>query len=640
MNSKKWILSIAILTGLALVPAQAHAGCGKWDLVCKAGEGLKKVGDALQNFADAPANAMKSIGVPPIIANTLTYINPVNLVAKGTGMAASALGNYLSPPQETAVTQNYNCASPLSCCEPGPTTKNPPSPLVPVNQVIAKGGNVVAKGGNVVAKGGNVVNKDGEIILIVNKGGNVVDKGGNVVGKVDKDGNIVDKGGNVVGKVGGGTGDGAGTPGTIPGAAPAGTFAPLAAAPGGGFFKAPVGTGGGPANASSLGKAGFGVPSGQAMKSQSEVGIKKHVPTGAAGAQKGGGGGGFNAPEAKAGQGSASIGLNAKFAGDGSFVGGGQGVASGLGIGAGGGIQRGPSVTDAEKSVPEIPVDGQPDGQGMGADSKSGLGEGAAGTEGETPGAGEEGQPGDISRAVGLMRNQEGLSGELGTLVNSALKMIELRDWAAAIKALNKAIELSPNNPLLYVYRATAFNLSGDYASAERDARKAIELDPKSSPAHEALAWSLLRQEKYDEAIQVATKAIELDPQSAMPWAIRAYAKQMLGDLTGMLEDIKQAAALDSRFRPQYEAALKGGKIYDPSIKDELYILGPAKGRRGGGAGGAGAMGFFLLLLLGSAGAAGAILYRKRAKKAAAEGKKLNLNFLLKGGESKPLVKK
>ncbi|MEK7743376.1 MAG: hypothetical protein AAB578_03225, partial [Elusimicrobiota bacterium] len=48
----------------------------------------------------------------------------------------------------------------------------------------------------------------------------------------------------------------------------------------------------------------------------------------------------------------------------------------------------------------------------------------------------------------------------------------------------------------------------------------------------------------------------------------------------------------------------------------------------------------FLLLLLGSAGAAGAVAYRKRAKKAAAAGKKLDLNFLLKGEESKPLVKK
>jgi tetratricopeptide (TPR) repeat protein len=241
---------------------------------------------------------------------------------------------------------------------------------------------------------------------------------------------------------------------------------------------------------------------------------------------------------------------------------------------------------------------------------------------------------------VNLMRNQEGLSGELGTLVNTALKMIELRDWGAAIKALNKAIELSPDNPLLYVYRATAFNLNGDYVSAEKDARKAIELDPDNSPAYEALSWSLLRQEKYDEAIQAANRAIELDPQSAMPWAIRAYSKQMLGDLTGMLEDIKQAAALDSRFKPQYEAALRGGKIYDPSVKDELYILGPAKGRgAGGGAGSAGAL-VFLLLLLAGAGSAGAVVYRKRAKKAAAEGKKLDLNFLLKGGESKPLAKK
>ncbi|MEK7746614.1 MAG: hypothetical protein AAB576_08115, partial [Elusimicrobiota bacterium] len=369
MNAKKWLLSIAILAGLTLSPIQAHAGCGLFtpgDCVKAVGDLIKKGGDALQNFADAPAKVLTSIGIPPAIAYPLAYVNPVNLVSKGMGMGMSALGNYLNPPQQTVSTKSStSCDSSISCCIPDPVTKTPPSQLPPVKDVLAakKVGVAVAKAVEEalkkLAKEGKTPGKPGYTIITTADGTTWVDDG---------------KGGKFPvagpGKTGGKDGFGPSGPGSIDGGgvAPPGEFkGPLEKAAGGGYFTAEPGKKGG-AGVSDLSGAGFGKVTGMAMEGGSTpVGFIQHSPKGAAGAQKGGSGGGptQSAADAKSSQGSASVGLNAKFAGDGSFVGGGQGVAGGLGIGTGGGIQRGPSVTDAEKSVPELPVDGPPEGQGV-----------------------------------------------------------------------------------------------------------------------------------------------------------------------------------------------------------------------------------------------------------------------------------
>ena len=282
---------------------------------------------------------------------------------------------------------------------------------------------------------------------------------------------------------------------------------------------------------------------------------------------------------------------------------------------------------------------GQADGKPLSAAEQGQVpmdGLGAETADGESPSASEdpEGEKAalpesPLSKTVALMRSQDGMKEDVGSLVSTALKMIEMRDWASAISALDKAIEISPDNAMLYVYRATAHSLSGNYAAAERDARKAIELDPRNAPAHEALAWSLLRQGRYQEAVDAASRAIQLDPQAAMPWAIRAYAKQMLGDKKGMLDDIRQAAERDERFRPQYEAALRGGRIYDPSVDDASYLLGQRWGRKtGAGRRSYGGMilGLFLLLL-----ASLAVLWAVVVQRAKKEGKKIDLDFLLKG---------
>lgn len=421
-------------------------------------------------------------------------------------------------------------------------------------------------------------------------------------------------GGNQAGGIGGSPTLGGGGPGGVPGApgaAPGGDFAALTPNADGGYFKAPVGRTGNQGLQNNLRAAGMsGVKGGSAVK-MTPVGTIKHVPTGAEGAAKGGG----PAGNPKSSAGSASPGFSGGFGG----AGGGQGISP-LSAGAAPRGQAGGKPVSASDQAGQTPMDAA----------------GADGTKTDSPSASEGGPEekaaapeNPLSKTVSLMRSQEGMKEDVGSLVGTALKMIEMRDWASAIEALDKAIELAPDNAMLYVYRATARSLSGNYAAAELDARKAIELDPRNAPAHEALAWALLRQGRYQEAVDAASKAIALDPQAAMPWAIRAYAKQMLGDKQGMLEDIRQAAERDERFKPQYMAALRGGRIYDPAVDDASYLLGPRWGRKTGAprnSYGGMILGLFLFLL-----ASLGVLWTAVVQRAKKEGRKLDLDFLLRG---------
>ena len=151
-----------------------------------------------------------------------------------------------------------------------------------------------------------------------------------------------------------------------------------------------------------------------------------------------------------------------------------------------------------------------------------------------------------------------------------------------------------------YLDRAKDNLLRGDYAAAEADARAALRLNPRDSVAWEVLAYSLLRQGRFAEAIAAATEAIRLNPNSADAYRYRAYAKDAMGDRAGALADLERAAQLNPAFLAEFNAALAGGKIYDPARDDAFYLLG--KTTQGGGMRGVAIwLGLLAFLLAGAA---------------------------------------
>lgn len=201
-------------------------------------------------------------------------------------------------------------------------------------------------------------------------------------------------------------------------------------------------------------------------------------------------------------------------------------------------------------------------------------------------------------------------------LLDKAKAKISARDYQGAIEDLTEAIKLAPKNPLLYVTRAVAYNLSGNYAAAEKDALASIALDPENPEAWVNLAWAQMKQGKLKEALDSATRALRLDPKNAFAYAIRAFLREKLGDDKGKMDDIKRAAALDSRFLPFYQRGMRGQQIYDPNADYSPFFLHRGRpAQRPGGPMWPVYLGLGLLLLSAATAGALAYFYREGRKK-------------------------
>ena len=85
-------------------------------------------------------------------------------------------------------------------------------------------------------------------------------------------------------------------------------------------------------------------------------------------------------------------------------------------------------------------------------------------------------------------------------------------DWPAAHEELQKALELSPNDPDAHLRILSYYRAVGDINSAVREAKAAIALDPVSARVASSLAWLYLFSGQYDLAEPAMKKCLDLDP--------------------------------------------------------------------------------------------------------------------------------
>lgn len=90
----------------------------------------------------------------------------------------------------------------------------------------------------------------------------------------------------------------------------------------------------------------------------------------------------------------------------------------------------------------------------------------------------------------------------------------ELDRFSEAEKAVNRAIELDPDNAENQQLLCLLFIRQDDLAKAETPARKAVELEGSYANYHN-LATCLAQQGKFEEAVLIYRKAIEFDESGA-----------------------------------------------------------------------------------------------------------------------------
>mmetsp|Transcript_4006 Transcript_4006/g.4905 ORF Transcript_4006/g.4905 Transcript_4006/m.4905 type:complete len:255 (+) Transcript_4006:136-900(+) len=84
------------------------------------------------------------------------------------------------------------------------------------------------------------------------------------------------------------------------------------------------------------------------------------------------------------------------------------------------------------------------------------------------------------------------------------------RDFSTAVNLYSEAIDLDPENHLLYSNRAAANLVLENFEDVAQDCKKCLELEPDFIKAHLRLATALEGLKKHDEALEVISKALKI----------------------------------------------------------------------------------------------------------------------------------
>jgi tetratricopeptide (TPR) repeat protein len=121
-----------------------------------------------------------------------------------------------------------------------------------------------------------------------------------------------------------------------------------------------------------------------------------------------------------------------------------------------------------------------------------------------------------FGRAVALA-NAQGLKDDLWSLLLlQANTLEEANRWPEARAALQQALVLSPDQPLLLNFLGYAELERGENVeAAEAMIRKASQLAPDDASITDSLGWAEFKRGKVDEAIDTLQRAAEKDPEQA-----------------------------------------------------------------------------------------------------------------------------
>ncbi len=125
-----------------------------------------------------------------------------------------------------------------------------------------------------------------------------------------------------------------------------------------------------------------------------------------------------------------------------------------------------------------------------------------------------------------------------------ALKFYYEHDWKGAVNSYKKALELDPNNAIIYIrYSATLADV-GQTKEALPLADKAVELDPVSISSLHNLGWVNLLAGNYQKAIDAFAKSVELHPTFTWGYIKQAFGYIALKKYNKALEETNKAEAL------------------------------------------------------------------------------------------------
>ncbi len=127
---------------------------------------------------------------------------------------------------------------------------------------------------------------------------------------------------------------------------------------------------------------------------------------------------------------------------------------------------------------------------------------------------------------------------------NKAWELYDEGKYYEVIEALNRSIELKPDDAVAYRSRGYAYRKLGNYQQAIRDFDKAIELEPVDAAAYFGRGIAYGELGNYQQAIRDYDKAIELEPDDEGAYLNRGIVYGELGNYQQAIRDYDKAIEL------------------------------------------------------------------------------------------------
>ncbi len=122
-----------------------------------------------------------------------------------------------------------------------------------------------------------------------------------------------------------------------------------------------------------------------------------------------------------------------------------------------------------------------------------------------------------------------------------------------AIEAYTAAIDLSPKEADIYIFRGYCYDELGEYSKAVKDYTKAIEHDPQLAVAYSNRGRIYLNMEDYQKALNDFIKAIALKPDFANAYNNRGYTYSSMGEYQKAINDLTKAIDINPQFPNPYK---------------------------------------------------------------------------------------
>jgi tetratricopeptide (TPR) repeat protein len=97
------------------------------------------------------------------------------------------------------------------------------------------------------------------------------------------------------------------------------------------------------------------------------------------------------------------------------------------------------------------------------------------------------------------------------------------RDYSKAVVCYDKALELSPNDPVLWRRKGFALIKTGRYDEAAACFDKALAIDPNDATAWQRKGYALAHLGEHEGAVACCDKALRLDPEHVLAWQSRGW---------------------------------------------------------------------------------------------------------------------